>query len=812
MKKLLPILSLLIVAASMNEALGGEWTTLTVSGEQVKIYRDEYGVPHIFAETNRGLFQGYGYAIAEDRLWQLELFRRASQGRLAEIFGANVLVTNVGSEPALTAIDADRDIRTRHYTNAELQEQLARLDAEEVEIFAAYADGINRYLDEVVAPDPATRLPYEFYLLQIGVPEPWTTLDVVASGVYQSRFGQVGGQERRNQTLFNNLVKKHGQTTARAIFNDIRWMDDPDTPVSVPVSGAVDRRQHSDTPARPEQLEGASDPPKSMEEDADAVFDAVGVPTTIGSHGWVVSSAKSANGSAMLFGGPQVQFNTPELFHEVQLKGGNGFNVMGRAFAGFPIIFSGRTDHMAWTMTTGTFGDVRDTYNEALCGEGTGYRFNGTCTPFETRVEVIKVKGAASVNLPILRTVHGPVIQGADPLRPGVCKSPCFSQKRVSWKREMESERAFLALNRARNLQEFEAAVRTLEISHNILYADKVGNIAYWLSGKIPVRPVAGFDSRLPLPGTGEAEWTGQFRAVPFSINPTRGWLTSWNSKPEVGYPNPDSRSFGKQYRSLEIDQRLETGLISLADMKNIAEDIARTEAGSDGRDSRYLKPYLLRALDEFPPSNTFGAQARSVLENWDGSLFADAISSTTLEPGQVIFDKWFTLILSRTFGDELGSEAAQASTNMLIHVLDQALGDGSGVPPTRDYFNGAIPNQVMSSVFDEALTALGTDPTNWSTQPRNIVTFRHTLYPAIPEVATMLDSNRGTYAMVIVLSHPQLTSESILSLGASGFIGRDASNPAKPLFDPHFSDQLSLFRNFQYKPMRLYRNTQLHE
>jgi hypothetical protein len=92
----------------------------------------------------------------------------------------------------------------------------------------------------------------------------------------------------------------------------------------------------------------------------------------------------------------------------------------------------------------------------------------------------------------------------------------------------------------------------------------------------------------------------------------------------------------------------------------------------------------------------------------------------------------------------------------------------------------------------------------------RGVVRFRYTLYPAIPEVATMLDASRGTYAIVIVLSHPQPTSESILSLGASGFIERDALNA--PRFDTHFSDQLSLFRNFQYKPMRLYRNTQLHE
>jgi penicillin amidase len=375
------------------------------------------------------------------------------------------------------------------------------------------------------------------------------------------------------------------------------------------------------------------------------------------------------------------------------------------------------------------------------------------------------------------------------------------------WMRELESVRAFLDLNRAKTLKEFDAAVRRLEVAHNIIYADRKGNIAYWLAGKIPIRP-AGFDARLPLPGTGSAEWTGEFRPIPFSINPTRGWLSTWNTKPSVDYPNPDQRSFGKQYRSLEIDQRLETGLISVDDMKDIAKDIARTETGGDGRESRYLKPYLLAALDAVPPSNTVAWQARAVLEAWDGSLFADAVTSTTLEPGQVVFDRWLSTMLANTFGDELGIEITQATTSMLIHVLDYALAGGSGVPPSRDYFNGVDPNAAMSTAFDQALAALG-DPNAWSTQPRAIVTFRHNLYPTIPEIATMLDSNRACYVNIVVLSH-RPSSESIMSLGQSGFIQLGPSGT--PVLDPHFKDQFALFQNFEYRPMRLFKNTTLKE
>jgi acyl-homoserine lactone acylase PvdQ len=257
------------------------FTTLHVDGDEVRIYRDEFGVPHIFATTNRGLFAGYGYAIAQDRLWQLEVFRHAAQGRLAELLGATTVPTNPQIGQA-TALAADTDIRTRHYTGTELQEQLALLDTEEREIFDAYAEGINRYLTTAVAADPASKLPFEFHSMGIGVPVRWTALDVVANVVYQSRFGQAGGQERQNQTLLTNLISKHGQEAGLAIFNDVRWIEDLDTPVSVPAEGALDKRPSAEsrTFVLPDQLHGARQESEvSMEVKADAVLSAFAVPS-----------------------------------------------------------------------------------------------------------------------------------------------------------------------------------------------------------------------------------------------------------------------------------------------------------------------------------------------------------------------------------------------------------------------------------------------------------------------------------------------------------------------------------------------------
>src|SRR5262249_41359778 len=159
----------------------------------------------------------------------------------------------------------------------------------------------------------------------------------------------------------------------------------------------------------------------------------------------------------------------------------------------------------------------------------------------------------------------------------------------------------------------------------------------------------------------------------------------------------------------------------------------------------------------------------------------------------------------------ELGTNVSQASPNMLIHVLDDALGGGSGVPPSRDYFNGVDPNLVISNTLDQALTALGPDPATWSTVPRPTPQFQRPDFPTIPSAGSLPDpANRGTYAQIVVLGNPTITSENILDLGQSGFIG--VGPAGAPAFDPHFNDQLPLFRDYQYKPMHLYRNAQLQE
>lgn len=788
------------------------FTTLDVSGEAVKIYRDEFGVPHIFARTNRGLFEAYGYTVAQDRLWQLELNRRAARGRLAEIFGP-------------PALNSDLFVRTTGYTDAELDAQFASLTEEEREIFNAYAGGINRYLSEVVAADPA-KLPFEFYALGF-TPAPWTARDSVAFGVFMvRRFGEIGGREGFNQIVLSGLVAAHGPVAGYGIFNDMRWLDDPEAPVTIPAAGAFGKRQKSNhgqlNHAQLQRLTGAGAPDQGAGgggeasrtkaptptapnlDDAVKYWESIGVPTKLGSYAWAVSPAKSTNGRAMLYGGPQMGFSAPEVLHDVQLNGGSGFNVTGMAFAGVPAVLIGHNENLAWTSTTAT-GDNLDHYAETLCdfaGPNTGYVHNGGCLPLEVRIETFNVRGGSPVQLPVARTLHGPVVSEPIPVPGGAV---VLAQKRSHWRREMESVHGFLGFDRARNLKQFEEAVEQIPTSHNFVYADQKGNIAYWQAGEVPVRP-AGFDPRLPFPGDGSAEWPGALLPIPKSINPAQGYLANWNNKPVAGYDNADNQILGKQNRLSDIDDRLAGGSVSLEDMRDIPKDIARVKGL--GREARFLKPHLLVSLDAVPPAHPLAAQARAVVEAWDGNAFADAVTSTNLNAGEVIFSTWLGRAIQLTFADELGAQLGEASPNALLHSLDFALTGQSGVPPSRDYFSGVGPRAVMSSAFDQAVAALaaslGPNPAAWSA-PRGSIVFAH---PVVGPVGSVPNSNRATYAQIVVLDKHGISGENIFTLGQSGFI--QFVPPGGFALDPHFRDLLPLYRNFQYKPMRLYRDARL--
>jgi penicillin amidase len=769
---------------------GGSKKQLDVDGETASILRDSFGIPHIFAPSNRAVYVAYGFADAEDRLWQLEMNRRAGRGTLAELLGSSYVA-------------ADQYSRLVGYTDSELDVQFSGLSDEEQLLFKSYLEGINRYIQEVIVPDSEHMLPLEFQVYG-GIPRPFTTRDLLSSWVIVLRqLLEIGGTELNNQGILRDLIAQHGSEAAYGIFNDLRWLNDPDSPATIP-SEHRGARQLAKQPSFGNlgvQLAGADATDfETLQAQALAIWESLSVPIHLGSYGWAVSPERSESGVAMLYGGPMAGFSAPEIIHEVDLNSDEDLHVIGMAFAGMPAVAIGHNRELAWTLTSGRVGDNLDIYVESLCEGGASYRYLSECLPFERRIETIQVQGSDPIELEVLRTVHGPVIS-----RQG---DSAFSQKRAHWMNEIQTISALIGFDRATDLASFQAQVNRGTMSFNAIYADRRGNIAYFLAGLNPVR-APGYDLRLPFPGDGSAEWTGALRPIPYVINPEQGWLANWNNKPTDDYDSGDFDTFGKMHSANEIFAQLSGASgISPALMEDIPKYIGRWKVlapgtkGHTGREARFLKAYLLGALDTVPPSHPVAQAARAVVESWDGSEFLDAVESTTDLSGVVIFSAWLNRVIQNTFSDVLGSHLREADSNVLLHALDFHFTGYSGVPPSRDYFSGTDPNAAMSRAFDEAVAALaeaqGDDPTVW-TAPRGDIVFSHLL---AGEVGRIPHSIRATYAQIVMLN-PVISGENIFSLGQSG---RISLVDGQMQLDPHFRDLLPLFRNFQYKKMGIER------
>jgi len=799
-----------------------EETTISTA----RISRDAYGRPSIEAENERDLFEAYGYAVAQDRLWQLEVFRRAARGRLAEVLGN--MVTSVEVRGPVELVELDMEQRQHGYTESEYQAMYEAMPEFARRAIAAYRDGINRYLAEA-RQDPMRKLPWEFHILGY-FPEPWTVTDSIAICRLATRiFGERGGRELRNLVLYQQLVSRHGPEAGEAIFEDLRWVNDPEAPVTVPPeelwdegrsARALAARTHSGRRnpllsfyRRLPDLRAFLTAYEQWQKRRRALFRLLGLPVTFGSFGFVIDGTRSRTGRPLLLGGPQMGFLYPDIVHEVHLKA-PGWHVTGMAFAGGPAVLIGHNERIAWTTTSGP-GDNADLYIEQLNpADHEEYLYQGAYRRMEVREEVIAIRTsplgfplrAAKTKTILVRwTVHGPVLYVDEANRIAI------TLKRAHWMKETETWVGFLEINRAQTLEEFERAVRRIPTSHHFLYADVDGNIAYWLAGWVPVRP-SEYDPRLPLPGTGEAEWSAARHPLPHVRNPRRGWLANWNNKPAVDFDNPDDVLFGKQHRVLRIMSLLAEPMrllrrapeeardtrIGVEDLLALEADIARFD--DTGPKMDFLREYLTRALEEASSTDPRLGVVAQLLQNWDGALYADAIAAPGVDPTNVVFEAIWQRLVRSIFADELGDEGlSEVNINTVLHVLE---GARSGVPPARDYFNGADWREVIARSAREAVEDLARvyGPTwmmPWSA--REMIRFRHLfgfhVGPPVPK------ANRATYTQVVELTNPPRGWNRLPS-GQSAFIPPNRFFRWLPVVRPELYNQRALFREFGVKPM----------
>lgn len=434
------------------------------------------------------------------------------------------------------------------------------------------------------------------------------------------------------------------------------------------------------------------------------------------------------------------------------------------------------------------------------------------------RVETIKVAGKEPITLSIYRTVHGPVISPNpfDPKDPKV--NQVYTWKSAHWMIEPRSTDGWLKMMRASNVKEFEEGLGLINTSLHTPYIDRPGNIGYWMTGLVPVRP-AGYDFRLPLPGTGEAEWRGGYVSNPKALNPKKGYVAGWNDKSAPEVRNPDSwlyGPFGKFHRGIWIHKLIEaTPSISMDDMKRIAESIggtgvARAYPQGFGFVNAYLLPHFYQAVGSPRPGEPLSRlqEAMGLLSTWDGRDVKETVSDTTLLHAKTLFDTWLAFMVKNTFEDEFKGifpmvPITAQHVNMLLHALEGPL---SALPPSRNYFDDiTTPDRVETASdmivksLNQALDKLSADfkTTNMGQwlAPRPRIDFRHALLGVLFSIPY---SNRSTYSLIAEAKKEGVEAVGHFPLGQSGFIGLDTDG--KPAFDPHFSDLHPIYRDYKYK------------
>jgi penicillin amidase len=499
---------------------------LNVRGETVRITRDRYGVPTVRANTQYGLLYGNGYAIAQDRLWQMELYRRQARGEMAEIMGSR-------------ALEQDKAARTEGYTDAELQMQISRLPRELQDALDALAAGINAWIQEA---QRTGKLPKQYAENDIE-PRPWRPTDTVAIAVMMMRrFGGVMSAGDLRNYAFYQLLKARNKDLAATWANDLLWIQDPTSPTTVPPEDDSRKAHRRDPRQTLQQMR------KHLELLPDIGLNVLlpalriasgqaqiefaqehGLYTHFGSYAILIGPQKSATGLPILVGAPQMGFSLPHIAAEIHLNGA-GINARGMTFPGLPGVLIGTNENLAWTFTSGV-ADFVDAFILKLDPQNPErYWYKGTWRTLEKRTETIRVKGGEPVELTVYRSVYGPVV--ATDARNAVA----VSLKLSYWNHELEAFRAFYGFSDRAHGGRLRACGRRTSLPRSTPSAPRARATSRTsTAGARPIR-ADGVDPRLPALGTGEYDWKGikPFSEMPRVVNPKQGYIANWNNKPAV--------------------------------------------------------------------------------------------------------------------------------------------------------------------------------------------------------------------------------------------------------------------------------------
>jgi penicillin G amidase len=730
---------------------------------KVEILRDSYGMPHIYAQNERDLSFALGYASAQDRLFQMDMIRRAIRGQLSEILGE----ATIPVDELFMTITAQKS----------LEEIYVELPDSMKSSMEAFSEGINYYIENEKGP-----LPIEFKLLGYK-PKPWKPSDSIASYYFMawdlnSSFSK--------EMLYSSIIDKVGAENAKALFPDY-------------VGGAS-----TIMPRGTASLE--------FIESMNLAREVLGVEGGGASNNWVVSGDKSETGMPILANDMHLGLAAPGIWYEAHLVTPD-LNVSGVIVPGIPVVVTGANEHVAWGFTN-VMTDDADYYIEKINPDNPNqYQYMGKWYDMELQKKTIVVKGGEDVEIEVKLTRHGPIIDEVNNFDEE--KGYSLAMRWVAPELNKISVAMYL-FNRAEDIYDMEAAVEFFKCpGQNIVYADDKGNIGYWASAGIPIR--VGFDGMSPVPGwDGNHEWQGYVptKIQPHLRNPSRGWIVTANNK-HVGkdYPYTISNYYVMPDRFDRITEMItEKEKLSVADFQRMHADYLVVLA-------RDWVPLMVEALKETDLSDNEKAGLLE-LENWDFVATSSSRAST-------IFHATINRIVENTFKNRLGDDLYKQyikSAYFAFNALRNEIAKGDSIwfdDPTTE---GEVEDfdDVIVKSFGEAVVYLedemGSDIEDWKWGSLHTLTMYHAFgktsklmgyffnvgpYPMGGSIATVnpqtyrlanpWESYHGASMRYIFDLKDMKKSLRVIPVGISG-----------NFMSPHYDDQVDLWRTVTYRPFML--------
>ena len=679
--------------------------SLTVAGLRaaVEVRRDRWGVPHIYASNTRDLFFAQGFVVAQDRLFQMEMWRRAGEGRLAEVLGRS-------------AVERDRFARTFKY-RGDMAREWASYAPDTKEIVTAFVAGVNAYIAQA-----GDRLPPEFALLGFR-PEPWTVEVPLARAT-----GLSGVSNGSSEVLRAQLVAALGARKVEELLpaDPMRTLD----------------------PVRGLDLSGIG--AESLGGFASAFAD-VAYNRIEGSNNWTVSGRKTATGRPMLANDPHRVITNPAVRYITHLVA-PGWNVIGAGEPASPGVSIGHNDRIAFGLTVVGM-DQQDVYVESLgaCPVGARvvggpprkkatvstpdpsnhssasrtkssldcYRHKGAWRRIGSVTDTIRVKGEPPRVVALRYTVHGPLLSIDTVRRRG------FAIRSIHSEPGTASYLASLSLDRARNWPEFQAAMtRWLMPSENMIYADVNGNIGWVAGGLMPRRSWSGL---LPVPGDGTHEWNGFVPGLqlPRAYNPDEGFIaTSNHNIMPAGYRIPLSYEWASRYRIDRVKDVLrQPTRFTIDDFRQLQHDDQSLLAEA-------LVPRLVAAAERLRVRDRDDLR---LIGTWNFRMSRDQVAPT-------IFAAWAPAVYRRAIAHALPGRSdvsASLAQRPEYEWLERYLADFS---PAKD--------SLLVGALDDASAELtrrfGADHAKWRYGAVHVAVFRHPLASKydLPEASRGGDAN----------------------------------------------------------------------